>query len=105
MANAANAKKKTHRRKKFTLALGIVAGFAPGVMHVATAFQQAGPAWALNKASVVYLGYDPNSGQFNPGWMKWGTYPLIGGLILHKVASMLGVNRMLAQAGVPIIRL
>lgn len=99
------AKKKRRRNGNgFKLPIAVVAGFIPGVWRV-TSKMGAGFNTMANEAGRVYLGYDSWTGQFNFGAMKFGTLPIILGIVLHKVASRLGVNRALASAGVPIIRI
>jgi hypothetical protein len=53
----------------------------------------------------VLTGYEPRNKSFNLMYMKDGTLPIVGGLVVHKLASKLGVNRMLSQAGVPLLRI
>jgi hypothetical protein len=52
-----------------------------------------------------YIGFDNVSNKFYPNLMWGGTFPLILGLIVHKVASIAGVNRALATAGIPFVRI
>lgn len=109
------ARRKTkHRRKKqMTLPISVVAGFAPGLSRLWTHFQNPGLHGASNgiealgiEAGRIYLGYDSRDGSWNGALMTLGTYPAIGGVLVHKfIGGKLGVNRMLASAGIPIIRL
>lgn len=57
-----------------------------------------------------FTGYDANIGGF--GSMKnflynisKGVGPIFAGIVVHKIAKLLGVNRYLASAKVPLVRL
>ena len=97
--------KKKNRRSKFTLPLAVVAGFAPGASRTIGHFQNGGVQGGLNELSRIYIGYDRDSGQFQPWLLRYGLYPVVAGVLIHKVAGLLGVNRMLARAGIPFIRI
>jgi hypothetical protein len=61
---------------------------------------------AANELKWRYLGIDGN-GNFNVMGMLGGTVPLILGGLVHKFVggAPLNVNRMLAQSGLPVIRI
>jgi hypothetical protein len=100
------AKKTKHRRKKsFTIPIAVVAGLAPGLTSAWNALNTGGPQGLSVNLQRNYLGYDPVSRRFWSPLMAGGTYPLMFGLVGHFLASKLGFNRMLASAGVPIIRI
>jgi len=101
------AKKKGFRRsKKTTLPIGLLAGLAPGATRVLATFQASGPQVAANEALAIYSGYDPTTQSFSMGNLSFGLMPLLIGWGLHKfVGGGLGINRALAQARVPLIRL
>lgn len=46
-----------------------------------------------------------SNGQFSSQLLRDNMTPIVVGLLAHKGASMLGVNRILAQSKVPLIRL
>lgn len=97
-------KRKHRRRRGFELPVAVVAGMLPGAWRVWE--QRSDLNHITNEAGRVYLGYDSWTGQFGFDAMKWGTVPLILGLLVHKfVGGTLGVNRMLARARLPVIRL
>ncbi len=98
-------RRKSRRRGGFTLPLAIVAGFAPLGIHVVEGFQVGGPVMGLKYATADLTGYNPVSGEWEWGYMKkYGWGPIFAGLIAHKVASWLGVNRALGRARVPWLR-
>jgi len=93
---------KKHRGgNKMTLPLAVVGGFMPTVTGV----------WN-NRSSVTavgdylkgaYVGLD-SSNNFNPSLMRGGLMPAAVGFIVHMIAGRLGINRAIARAGVPFIR-
>lgn len=95
------------RAKKTTIPLAVVAGFAPLgydiYKTVTTAGMGAGQiphtlAWHLG-------GYNTWDGSFSFSRLMQGWTPILAGFLAHKVAGKLGVNRMLASAGVPLLRI
>jgi len=95
---------RPHHKRQITIPISIVAGFAPGIGAVATQFPNVKNMTSV--ASIVYLGYDPSTNKFNPRTMAAGTLPVLLGVAVHKfIGGTFGVNRMLAAAGVPFIRL
>lgn len=99
----ANKKKKRHH-KKFTIPVAVVAGFLPGATASIQDFQTYGLQGGTTMMARRYIGYDPQSGTFHPGMMWGGTFPLLLGLMVHKIAGIFGVNRALANARIPFVR-
>lgn len=100
------ARRKGHK-PKFTLPVAALAGFAPLVKGAYDGYQSGGFNGALAEVSVATTGYNPIYHNWNLTWaLKRGWLPIIAGIAVHKfVGGRLGVNKMLARAGVPIIRL
>jgi hypothetical protein len=96
------ARRKSYRRGKAKMKIPvlILAGAVPGIVNVFTAFKEAGPEWAMKKTALVYGGYDVDSGVFNAAWLRHGTYPLVIGAIVSKLASKFGLNKVFK--GLPI---
>jgi len=90
--------------KGFTVPLAVVAGCAPAFIDL---WDHRGSIRGMAaEAGKIFVGWDYESASWSMGSMKWGTIPLIAGIIVHKlVGSKLGINRMLAQAGVPFVRI
>lgn len=97
--------KKTHSKKSFTLPVAVVAGLAPGVVTIAKTYQAGGLQAASQAATMIYTGYDYNTGKFNAMMLGRGLMPTIAGIVAHKVAGMLGINRAIAAAGIPVFRI
>lgn len=106
----ARSKKRVNRKPKFTIPIAVAAGFAPGVSAI-YAHRGNGIEGMTAEASRIYLGwagtnrfgYNDTIG-FHPYLLKFGTLPILAGILVHKFAGRLGVNRMLSRAGIPIIR-
>lgn len=114
-----STKRKTTRRrstsrnavrriKKLNLPIALIAGTAAGLIDpVKAAIQEKDPAKAARIVSYHYLGFNVTTGQFEPEGLKKGLLPLIAGALIHKFVggAPLNVNKSLAAAGVPILRI
>jgi hypothetical protein len=106
------SKKRYSRKHGFTLPIAVVAGIAGGggrLVYHAT-HDDHGQGNPISNMAVeagrIYTGYDSRDGSFNAGLMRYGTLPLVVGIAIHKiVGGMLGVNRLLARTGLPVIRI
>lgn len=98
------SKRRAHR--KFTVPLAMVAGFAPLAVTGIAAYQKAGAKYALQELTWALTGWDIPGKRFDAGGLMRGTVPIVLGVLLHKiVGGKLGVNKMLAQANVPLLRI
>lgn len=102
------AKEKKRRKKKgFTVPLAVVAGFMPIVGN----YQRIrGQGFTQGKAAVeaagAITGYSVNSSKWSFQTLReGGSWGILAGMIVHKVASRVGINRALASAGIPFIRI
>ena len=92
-------------RAKFNIPLAVVAGFIPLGVSLWNAKDGGGTA-IMDTLSKRMTGYSPSTAKWNPADMKCGTFSILGGFLVHwLVGSKLGVNRMLARSGVPLIRI
>lgn len=100
-------KQRGHRKSGgFTLPLAVVAGFVPAVSSTVTFASQVGWKGALPHISRIMTGYNPDDGKFYPGMMLKGLGPIVLGIGVHKfIGGKLGVNRALAAAKIPFLRL
>lgn len=100
-------RKKTRRRKSgFTVPIAVA---APIAMIGARAIKEAsehGVSDGMNVLTKGLIGYqsDPNYPAWKLGRMKEGMLPILIGAVVHKVAGKVGINRALAQAGIPFVR-
>lgn len=102
-------KKKSRRRRQFTLPLGPILGLAAGLgdQYVLGRVLQGNYTGAIQAATHRYTGYNMVSGAWEPMAMTKGLLPLAVGLFIHKFVGgpPLNANKMLAAAGVPVIRI
>ena len=101
----ARNKEKSHGKRPFTLPIAVVAGFAVPATKTLTVFNNGGAARAATWLTYAMTGYDMDAQKWRLQNMAGGMLPVLIGMAAHKVASPLGVNRALAQAGIPLIRI
>jgi len=94
-----------HRAKHMTLPLAIIGGFVPMGVDLISAYKVGGVEAALGHVSLCTTGYDPSDSKWKPMFAVQKLYgPLLLGAIVHKAANRLGINRMIASMGIPLIR-
>jgi len=105
-------KKKRSYRRKITIPMAAVGGALAGVFieprsGVGTPFGEIMNG-NIDRAFRIlienYTGFQPTTGQWNIMNAK-GLHAAIIGIVAHKVASWLGVNRALGRAKIPLIRI
>lgn len=90
-------------KKSFTIPMAIIGGLTPAVHDLWDHRGDIGGM--LTETGKIFTGWDYYGQKFDLGAMKWGTIPLALGIIIHKVVGeKLGVNRQLAKAGIPLLR-
>lgn len=101
-------KSRVHHKRKVTIPLAIVAGFIPAINDVRTTTNSAFPVWdAAMHTGAGLLGWDTIGKKF-VGWTQMraaGTPGIIMGFAAHWLAQKLGLNRMIARAGIPWVRI
>lgn len=100
-------RKRSRRKRSFTLPLAPIAGLAAGMAEPLQAAMQGDYQHALAVVSYNYTGYNPEDRTFNAMRMQRGLLPIIIGCLVHKFVggAPLNLNRILASAGVPFIRI
>jgi hypothetical protein len=100
-------KSRRRARPGFTLPLAALAGFTPMVMELPAEIKAKGLISGVAQTlSTNLVGYNPWHKTWNVGYAAshcW--FPVLAGILVHKMAGKLGINRALARAGVPIIRI
>lgn len=104
------ARRRYRRRKrqsrKFTIPIavvaGVAAGSAPPIIH---AIQSRDFRMSIRMLVENYTGIDIDTGKFYWEGLSRGLLPLIMGVAIHKVAGVLGINRALGRAKIPILRI
>lgn len=94
------------RKTKLTIPIAVVAGFVPLTMGTYISFSTSGMNAGFDTLSRYLTGYSPVTKKWNLWDMKCGTFAIAGGMLVHwLVGGKLGVNRMLARAGIPLLRI
>lgn len=102
------AKKKRSRRYTMTIPIAPIIGLGVGLAEpLSNAIFKGEWDTSLNHLGAIYTGYNAMAGEFQPDMLKKGLFPLILGALVHKFVGgpPLNVNRMLARAKVPFIRI
>jgi len=94
--------KKVRRKKSMTVPLAVVGGFVPTALGV---WNRRSSATAIGQyLQAGWTGVD-STGHFNLANLRAGAIPAIAGMIVHMLASKMGINRMIAAARIPLIRI
>lgn len=99
------AKKKTRRRRNgIKIPVALLAGFIPYIGQLSSAWSAGG--WdSFSKTAPKIVGYDGYTSKWHPKYfVQSGGLAILAGAIVHKLASRLGINRSIANMGIPIIR-
>ena len=103
------ARKKRGRRgsRQFTLPLAPIAGLIAGLARPAGFLMSGSYDRAFKALTQNYTGYDIASKKWDFNYLKEGLLPLVLGGLVHKYVggAPLNINRMLANAGVPVVRI
>jgi len=100
------AKKKHRKKAAMTMPLAVVAGFIPPARIIWNESQGGrGIEGGAIAASRIFLGFDSVTAQWDFRQLQYGFAPILAGFAIHKVASMVGVNRALAAARIPFVRI
>jgi len=99
-------KKRKRGSRKFTLPLAPIIGLAVGIVPAAQVALDGDYEGAINKLKWNYLGLSHDN-KFKAEGLMEGLVPLIVGGLVHKFVGgpPLNMNRMLASANVPILRI
>lgn len=100
-------RKKTRSKRKFTLPIAPIVGLAAGVAPAIPQLTVGNFDGAIDILSRNYVGYSTEKGTFDIMRLQKGLVPLVLGGLVHKFVggAPLNINRMLSQAGVPIVRI
>lgn len=103
MAN--NKKTRTRRKRNFTIPIAPVVGFIPYVQEIRRVWKYGGMRDVAKIAPKV-LGWDGFTNQWHIKYIGHvGGWSIVAGFLVHTIANRLGINRMIARAGIPIIRI
>jgi len=100
------AKKKGKRKRpQVTMPLAVLAGFLPPGRIIYREGLAGGIEGGVAATSRIFLGYDSNRGIWDFNQLQYGFGPVLVGFGIHKVAQLVGINRALAAARIPFIRI
>ncbi len=91
---------------KKRISLLVVAGLLPGANAVFQASREQNGLQRMGVAATkIFTGWDPDNNRWSFDELKKGALPLVAGAIGHKLAGRLGINRMIANVGIPFVNL
>ncbi len=99
------ARRARRHAASFTVPVAVLAGFAPLASQAIIGYKEGGLQRLSDRVTASLTGYDPAVQRWEFAYLKNGALPILGGLLVHKLASKMGVNRALGKAGVPFIRI
>jgi hypothetical protein len=85
-----------------TIPVAIVAGIVPTVVGVWNRRSSGEQVAQYLQAGFTGIGAD---GKFNISNLRAGLMPIVAGFGVHMIASKLGINKAIARARVPFIRI
>jgi hypothetical protein len=102
-----NVAKARARRKSagMTIPVAVLAGFAPLAVAAMAGYKYNGWSGVAKRVSLGLTGFNTEDKKWYPGEMINVTAPIMAGILVHKFAGQLGINRALGQAGIPFIRI
>ncbi len=95
---------RSRARTKFTLPLAVIGGFTAQALPVLEAAMRGDMNGVLDKFLYQFGCYNKTAGAFEFGRI-WQYKPLLAGIVIHKLANALGLNRALGRAHLPILRI
>jgi len=98
-------KARRHSRAGFTIPLAVVGGLVPLAVFAAEGYQVGGFQNAIRRTAQRLTGYDSTANVFIWKELMAGWGPIMAGFLVHKMASKFGVNRAIARAGIPFVRI
>jgi len=98
-------RKGKYHKPKMTISLAMVAGFAPVTIDSISMVRQYGIQEVPHAVAWHLLGINTwDNNQFNFARLLKGWTPILAGVLAHKAANSLGINRVLARMGIPLLR-
>lgn len=93
------------RRSGVTLPVAVLAGFAPTAVAAYAGWRGSGVDGLVHNLVMRLTGFSTDKGTFHAQQLMYGWGPILLGMLAHKAANRFGVNRALANAGVPLLRI
>lgn len=103
---AKRSKRRFHSKPKMTIPLAIVGGFVPMGAKLLNDWRAYGDINIITRElGQMTTGFDWTTGKWSFNQLKFGAFPIIAGFAIHKLAGKFGINRAIAKAGIPLIRI
>jgi hypothetical protein len=99
------AKPRRHRKTSFTIPLAVVGGMVPTAVDVLETYKAQGLPGGAKMLVMRTTGYNMWAKNWYLQELLRGMGPVLLGLLVHKAASKLGINRAIARAGIPFVRI
>jgi len=101
------ARRTMHRKKAgMTIPIAVIGGMVPLGAGMYGQIRDGNGIDGVGKLITKdLLGYNQWNGRFEMAGLRRGLFPILAGIAVHKIASATGINRTLAAAGVPFIRI
>lgn len=94
------------RSSEFTLPVAQLAGFLPLAYDAYNGYKLGGFPGLMQHTVRDVTGWDTGTSTWRPVFILRGLGPIVAGHLIHKyVGGKLGINRALARANVPFVRL
>jgi hypothetical protein len=98
-------KARHHRKAGMTLPLAVLAGFAPLGIAALDGYKYNGVNGVAKRVTMGLTGYNIEDRRWYMTEMAKVAGPILAGIVVHKLAGRLGINRALGSAGVPFLRI
>jgi len=99
-------RRRARTKAKMTIPVGVIAGFMPLAVNTYTHFRSGGIKGAGVEATRIMTGWNQETQKWESWRLRYGLLPMVLGFAVHKfIGGSLGVNRMIAAAGIPLIRI
>lgn len=101
---SARPKARRRSRAQFTLPLAVLGGFVPTAAFAVQTYREQGIEGGVKAAAMRLTGYNSWVGNWYAQELLKGWLPILAGVMAHKLAGRLGINRALSRAGIPFVR-
>lgn len=93
---------RANGRAKRQIPIAVYAGFAPLVLQSWQQFQIGGADFLARTLVSNLTGYSLSDRKWYLNDLVRGWTPIVAGMVLHKLADRLGINRALSRSGLPL---
>jgi len=105
LARRRNYSRKRRRRGSRTIPILPIAGVAAGTIEPIRRAMSGDFEGAIKELVQTTTGVSTEDGTFHPEWLGKFWYPVIAGIVGHKVAGWTGLNRVFSRLPSPLNKL